>query len=266
MVGESGAGKTTLLRLVLGLLEPSEGTVRLEGAPWSGLPERMRRPRRPRMQAVFQEPLASLPPHRTGWEILSEPLEIQGRGTAATRREAAARQAARVKFPEMALNQRPSAWSGGLAQRLCLARALMLEPALLVLDEPFSALDPTLAGHLLALLLALKAEGTALLLVSHDLPTVRILCDRTLVLYGGEPMCQGETGQLLSELRHPYLRGLREAVAGLDGPVPRRWGTERLRPAVAGGCRLLDRCPRGDAECGSAPSFDRAERCWHPWV
>jgi ABC-type glutathione transport system ATPase component len=265
VVGESGAGKTTLLRLVLGLLEPSEGAVRLEGAPWSGLPERMRRPRRTRIQAVFQEPLASLPPHRTGWEILAEPLEIQGWGTAATRREAAARQAARVKFPEVALNQRPSAWSGGLAQRLCLARALMLDPALLVLDEPFSALDPTLAGHLLALLLDLKAEGMALLLVSHDLPMVQILCDRTLLLYGGEPMCQGETGQLLSELRHPYLRGLREAVADLDGPAPQRWGTERLRPAAAGGCRLLDRCPRSDAECGNAPSFDRTERCWHPW-
>jgi len=182
VVGASGAGKTTLLDLVLGLLEPTEGRILLEGAPWSPLPEPERRPRRPRIQAVFQDPLASLPPHRTGWEILQEPLAIWERGSEAARREAAARVAAKVKFPEAALAQRPAAWSGGLAQRLCLARALMLEPALLVLDEPFSALDPTLAGHLLALLLDLKAEGTALLLASHDGAAVEALCDRVLGL------------------------------------------------------------------------------------
>ncbi len=183
VVGESGAGKTTLLLLVLGLLEPAEGAVRLDGLPWSGVPERDRRPRRARMQAVFQDPHASLPPHRTGWEILAEPLEIQGRGTPASRREAAAQMAARVKFPEATLSQLPAAWSGGLAQRLCLARALMLEPALLVLDEPFSALDPTLASHLRALLLDLKAEGLTLLMASHDRRSVAGLCDCTLALH-----------------------------------------------------------------------------------
>jgi len=182
VIGASGAGKTTLLHLVLGLLEPTEGRILLEGAPWSPLPERERRLRRPRIQAVFQDPIASLPPHRTGWEILQEPLGVWERGTEVSRREAAARMAARVKFPEPALDQRPAAWSGGLAQRLCLGRALMLEPALLVLDEPFSALDPTLAGHLLALLLDLKAEGTALLLASHDGAAVEVLCDRVLEL------------------------------------------------------------------------------------
>lgn len=212
VVGESGAGKSTLLHLVLGLLEPTEGRIALEGDPWSPRPERERRPRRPRVQAVFQDPLASLPPHRTGWEILQEPLDIWARGTEAERRAAAARMAARVKFPEAALDQRPAAWSGGLAQRLCLGRALMLEPALLVLDEPFSALDPTLASHLLALLLDLKAGGTALLLVSHDLPAVRILCDRMLVLREGVPVCQGPVRQLLSDPTHPHLRTLWEAV------------------------------------------------------
>jgi ABC-type glutathione transport system ATPase component len=234
VVGASGAGKTTLLHLVLGLLAPTEGAVRLDGEPWSGLPERSRRPRRHRLQAVFQDPLASLAPHRTGWEILAEPLAIQGRGTPTSRREAAARMAARVKLPEAALAQRPSAWSGGLAQRLCLARALMLEPALLVLDEPFSALDPTLAGHLLALLLELKAGGTALLLSSHDLRVVRALCDHTLVLQGGVVLCQGGTGQLLSDPPHPHVRALRDAAPSLDAAPPRGPGAASVCGLEAG--------------------------------
>ncbi len=212
VIGASGAGKTTLLSLVLGLLEPTEGRITLEGEPWSPLSERQRRTRRPRMQAVFQDALASLPPHRTGWEILQEPLEVWQRGDVPSRRRAAARMAERVKFPEVALDQRPQAWSGGLAQRLCLGRALMLGPALLVLDEPFSALDPTLGGHLLALLLSLKAEGTALLLVSHDLPSVRGLCDQMLLLQGGQSLCRGPVGQLLSKPPHPHLQALWEAT------------------------------------------------------
>jgi ABC-type glutathione transport system ATPase component len=216
ILGASGSGKTTLLNLVLGLIEPSEGHIALAGQPWSPLLERERRARRPRIQAVFQEAQASLPPHRSGWEILQEPLEVWGRGDARSRREAAARMAARVRFPEAALSQKPEAWSGGLAQRLALARALMLEPALLVLDEPFSALDATLAGHLRDLLLTLKAEGTALLLASHELPLMGRLCDQLLLLREGRALCQGPAGQLLSDPPDPHLRDLLEAVPRLD--------------------------------------------------
>jgi peptide/nickel transport system ATP-binding protein len=215
LIGTSGSGKTTLLNLVLGLLEPSEGRILLEGEPWSPLPVKARRTRRPRVQAVFQDALASLPPHRTGWEILQEPLEIWRRGDGRSRREAAARMAARVKFPEAALAQRPTAWSSGLAQRLCLGRALMLEPALLVLDEPFSALDATLGGHLRALLLEVKAAGTAVIIASHDLPSVQMLCDQILLLQDGRALCQGPVGQLLSNPPHSHLRELLEAVPQL---------------------------------------------------
>jgi len=211
VIGTSGSGKTTLLNLVLGLVEPSMGGISFQGAPWSPLPERERRHRRPSIQAVFQDALGSLPPHRTGWQILQEPLEVWKRGTAQTRREAAARMAAKVKFPEAALAQLPGAWSGGLAQRLALGRALMLEPALLLLDEPFSALDPTLGGHLLTLLLSLKGEGIALLIASHDLEVVRRLCDQLLVLREGVALCQGPAGQLLSDPPHPHLGELLEA-------------------------------------------------------
>jgi peptide/nickel transport system ATP-binding protein len=216
VIGASGAGKTTLLNLVLGLVEPTVGRIELEGEPWSPLPERERRFRRPRMQAVFQDSLASLPPHRTGWEILQEPLEVWKRGDNRSRREAAAGMAERVKFPVASLHQRPEAWSGGLAQRLCLGRALMLEPALLVLDEPFSALDPTLGSHLLALLLELKAAGTAILLATHDLPSVLCLCDQMLLLQDGRTLCQGPVGQLLSDPLHTHLRDLLEAVPVLE--------------------------------------------------
>jgi len=208
VIGASGSGKTTLLNLVLGLVEPTEGRITLEGAPWSPLAERDRRPLRPRIQAVFQDPLAALPPHRTGWEILQEPLEVWRRGTAREQREAAARMAARVKFPEAALAQRPGAWSSGLAQRLCLGRALMLEPRLLVLDEPCSALDPTLASHLLALLLELKASGTALLMASHDLASVRALCDQMLGLEEGRSVAQGAVGDLIAHSGPSNLRAL----------------------------------------------------------
>jgi len=204
------------VNLVLGLLDPTVGRITLEGAIWSPLPERERRPRRPLVQAVFQDALASLPPHRSGWETLQEPLEVWGLGTKEERRAAATRMAARVKFPEGALDQLPGDWSGGLAQRLCLGRALMLGPAVLVLDEPCSALDPTLAAHLLALLLEVKAAGTALLLVSHDLPLVAALCDQVLVLKDGMPLGQGPTRQFLSDSEDPHVRALWAALPRLD--------------------------------------------------
>jgi len=179
VVGESGAGKTTLAWTILGLLAPAQGSIRLAGLPWSSMSEAQRRPHRPLIQAVFQDPQAALPPHLTGWEILEEPLVVHRRSH---RRETAATLADRVKFPLESLDQKRHQWSTGLAQRLCLARALMLRPRILVLDEPLSALDATLGGHLLELLKALKAEGLGLLFISHQMPAVQQLCDRVLRL------------------------------------------------------------------------------------
>lgn len=216
VVGESGAGKSTLLDLVLGLRPPTEGRILLDGEPWTPGPERVRRRRRHRIQAVFQDAPGSLPPHRTGWEILQDPLVLWGRGTPAQQRQAASRMAARLRVPEACLDQRPAQWSGGLAQRICLARALMLEPGLLVLDEPFSALDPTLAGQLAVLLQDLKAEGLALLLVTHDLRGARGLCDQLLVLEQGRALVQGPVEELLAERPHPALGALWEALPQLE--------------------------------------------------
>lgn len=210
VAGASGAGKTTLLALVLGLVTPTEGRILLEGEPWSPLSERDRRSRRPLVQAVLQDARASLPPHRTGWEILEEPLVVWGRGTLASRREAAAQMAARVHLPEAALAERPEAWSGGLAQRLCLGRALMLAPRLLVLDEPFSALDGPLAGALRDLLAGEQARGTALLLATHDLPAAADLCGHLLVLEEGQSVAQGSFQALVAD-GPPAVRRLWEA-------------------------------------------------------
>lgn len=219
VVGESGAGKSTLVDLVLGLQPPTEGQVLLEGRPWSPGPEACRRPRRPRLQAVFQDAAGSLPPHRTGWEILMDPLDLWARGSREQGRAAAAHMAERLKVPPDCLAQRPAAWSGGLAQRVALGRALMLEPALLVLDEPFAALDPILAGHLLALLQGLKAEGLALLLVTHDLRGVRALCDHLLVLGQGRAQVQGAVAEVLAEPPHPQVEALWAARPRLAGEV-----------------------------------------------
>jgi len=220
LVGESGAGKSTLLWTVLGLLEPAEGEVSLGGMPWSGLAETARRPRRALLQAVFQDPQASLPPHLNGWEILMEPLVIHRRGDAKARREVAAAMAERVKFPRASLDQLPAQWSGGLAQRLSLARALMLGPKLLVLDEPLSALDPTLADHLLNLLLELRAEGLSLLFASHDLRAVPRLCYRLVVPPGGPLEAVGRTKQLLADPNPSSFLRLWEAMPILGKGPP----------------------------------------------
>ena len=132
------------------------------------------------------------------------------RSTPATQREAAAQMAARVHFPEAALAGRPEGWSGGLAQRLCLGRALMLAPRLLVLDEPFSALDGPLAGALRDLLAAERARGTALLLATHDLPAVVDLCEHLLVLEGGRTVAQGRLQALITD-GPPAVRRLWDA-------------------------------------------------------
>ena len=212
VAGASGAGKSTLLDLLLGLEAPTEGGVRLEGRAWNPLPERARRSRRMRIQAVLQGAQASLPPHRTGWQILADPLEAHGRGGAPERRLRAAAMARRVALPEAALDLRPEALSGGMAQRLCLARALMLEPALLVLDEPFAGLDPILAAGLRDLLAAERERGLALVVATHDLRAVADLCSGLLVLEAGRPVARGPFRQQVGPEGPAAARRLWEAA------------------------------------------------------
>ncbi|SBW22583.1 ABC transporter [Candidatus Protofrankia californiensis] len=220
LVGESGSGKSTLARIVLGLLEPDEGRVELDAAPWSGVPERVRRSRRNAIQAVFQDPLSSFDPRLDAHHVLDEALAAAGmpRGQ---RRDACVSQLERVGLSAAHLQRRPAELSGGQRQRLALARALAAEPRVLVCDEPVSALDVSVQAQVLDLLADLRRDmGLAMLFVSHDLGVVHHISDRVLVMRDGRMVESGDAVQVLSSPAHPYTRQLVAAVPRLvPGPA-----------------------------------------------
>lgn len=198
VVGPSGAGKSSLMHALLGLAEPTEGTVHLAGEPWSGVPERRRRRLRARIQGLLQEPQAGLPPHRTGWEVVGAPLAALQACPSAARQERAAEAARLAGLPLEALDLRPPQLSGGMALRLALARALAPGPDLLALDEPYAGLDGPLSLRLEATLAGLQARGVALILATHDLPGARRACGRVLHLEAGRVAHLGPWGSASS--------------------------------------------------------------------
>lgn len=186
VVGSSGAGKSSLLHALLGLVEPSEGSVSLEGQPWSGVPEPARRARRTRIQGLLQEPQAGLAPHRSGWDGVVAPLVALGLGLPSERRDRAAEAAHLAGLPLEALDLRPPQLSGGMGLRLALARALVVKPAVLLLDEPYAGLDAPLSLRLEHTLADLQRQGLALVLATHGLPGARRSCGRVLHLEAGQ--------------------------------------------------------------------------------
>ncbi|WP_432933237.1 dipeptide ABC transporter ATP-binding protein [Microbispora sp. CA-135349] len=220
VVGESGSGKTTLARLVLGLLAPDAGEVTLRGGPWSGLPERERRPLRPAVQVIAQNPLDSFDPRHTVGRLVADPLSALPRGR---RGERAAELLGRVGLPPELLGRRPRELSGGQRQRVAIARALALRPEVLICDEPVSALDVSIQAQVLDLLAEIQAEdGTALLFISHDLGVVRHLSHRVLVMKDGRVVEEGDAGEVFHQPRHPYTRELLAAVPRLPEVDERR--------------------------------------------
>ncbi|GIX22626.1 MAG: hypothetical protein KatS3mg121_1409 [Gammaproteobacteria bacterium] len=226
LVGESGSGKSTLARAVMRLLRPEAGRIRLAGNDITTLGERALRPLRRRWQMVFQDPYASLNPRLSVAEALCEPLRVHGLvETAGAARKRAARLLEEVGLPAAALDRYPHEFSGGQRQRLAIARALALEPALLVADEPVSALDVTVQAQILELLQRLNRErGLSLLFISHDLAVVRFLADRVAVMHRGRLVEQGPTERVYDRPEHPYTRRLlasvpRPPVSG-HGPAP----------------------------------------------
>ncbi|MBX6387048.1 MAG: ABC transporter ATP-binding protein, partial [Microbispora sp.] len=215
VVGESGSGKTTLARLALGLLTPDAGEVTLRGGPWSRLPERERRPLRPAVQVIAQNPLDSFDPRYTVGRLVAEPISALPKRQ---RRERAAELLGRVGLPPGLLDRRPRELSGGQRQRVAIARALASRPEVLICDEPVSALDVSIQAQVLDLLAEIQAEdGTALLFISHDLGVVRHLSDRVLVMKDGRAVEEGDADEVFRRPRHPYTRELLAAVPRLPG-------------------------------------------------
>jgi len=246
IVGESGCGKSTLARLILRLIEPTSGRVRLEGDDISALSSGALRRRRRDMQIVFQDPFASLDPRMTIAQIIAEPLDIHGLGRPAERRRKVEDLLLMVGLDRSALSRYPHEFSGGQRQRIGIARAIALEPRLLILDEPVSALDVSIQSQILNLLVDLKARlNLSYIFISHDLSVVEHVSDRVAVMYLGRIVEEGRAGQVLRQPRHPYTEALVSAVPGSKGKSRIVLTGDPPSPeAVPEGCRFHPRCPK----------------------
>jgi peptide/nickel transport system ATP-binding protein len=220
LVGGSGSGKTTVARLLLALEEPDAGTVTLDGEPWSGVPERARRARRPRVGAVYQDPLASFDPRWSVDRILRDALDVAGR-SGADAFDSPATLLAQVDLDPALLGRRPARLSGGQRQRVAIARALAARPDVLVCDEPVSALDIAVQAQVLDLLDELQRRlGLGLLLISHDLGVVAHMSDEVAVMADGRIVERGSAEDVLTRPAHPVTRALLDAVPRLDPEAP----------------------------------------------
>ncbi|MBK0094615.1 ABC transporter ATP-binding protein [Erwinia sp. S63] len=212
VVGESGSGKTSLVKVVMGLTEPDSGTLQLEGERWDRLPEKARRARRARLQLIAQDPFSSFDPRYTVEKIIGESLDSVGiYGDA--RRQRVRQLLDEVQLGDRFLQRYPQQLSGGQRQRVAIARAFAPNPALLVADEPVSALDVSVQAQVLDLLAEMQAEhGTALLFISHDLGVIQHLADRVLVMQNGQIVESGALTQVFAAPQHPWTQKLLQAL------------------------------------------------------
>ena len=256
LVGESGCGKSSVARAVVGLHPPTSGSVVVDGTEIVGAGPRQLWAARGGMQMVFQDPAGSLNPRMRVGEAVGEPLLVRGLATGRTLRDRVGALLAEVGLRPEDASRYPHQFSGGQRQRVVIARALALRPALLVCDEPVSALDVSVRAQILNLLVALqRAHGMACLFVSHDLMVVRHVCDRVAVMYLGRLVELAPRDALFAAPRHPYTRALLAAVPDPD-PVLQR---AKPRIPLAGevpspanpppGCRFHTRCPMAAERC-----------------
>ena len=249
IVGESGCGKSTLAETVLNLHRPSGGTVQFKGEDIAGLSQQEMRPYRRQMQIIFQDPLASLNPRQTVGQILRAPMEVHDIGAdKADRTERAGDLLEEVGLKSNHLERYPHQFSGGQQQRIGLARALSVEPDLLIADEPVSALDVSVQSQVLNLFGDLQEEyGLSMLFIAHDLSVVRHIADRVAVMYLGQVVETAPVEELFENPRHPYTKALLSAVPRIDPAA--RGGRTILRGTVPSpidppqGCRFHTRCP-----------------------
>ncbi|MCC7283699.1 MAG: ABC transporter ATP-binding protein [Acetobacteraceae bacterium] len=254
LVGESGSGKSTIGRAVLRLIRPGSGRVVFQGADITSLPERRLRRLRGQMQIVFQDPWSALNPRMSVRRLIEEPLRLHSSLGAGERRDRAEALAGRVRLSAGMLDRYPAELSGGQLQRVCIARAIATDPALVVLDEPTSSLDLSVRAGILELLFALKEEaGAGLLFITHDLGTLRLIADRILVLYLGHVVEDGPAARVFDAPAHPYTQALLSAHLPADpaAKVSRHLLSGEVPSALVlpPGCAFAGRCPIAVARC-----------------
>ena len=251
LVGESGCGKSTLGKTLLRLVPSAGGAIELDGADITGLGDGAMAPHRRKIQMIFQDPFGSLNPRQTVGTLLDTALKVHHLGDRAERRARLQEIVARVGLPADSLDRYPHEFSGGQRQRIGIARALILRPALIVCDEPVSALDVSIQAQILNLLVDLKRDlGLSYLFISHDLSVVRYFADRVLVMYLGRIVESAGHATLWRDPRHPYTKALFASVPSADpsharGPAIRG----ELTAAPEAGCRFSARCPAATDRC-----------------
>jgi oligopeptide/dipeptide ABC transporter ATP-binding protein len=264
LVGESGCGKTTTSKLILGLERPTAGSIRFDGCDVLALGREGERAYRRSVQAVFQDPYASLDPRMRVGTIVAEPLVINRELDAPGRRRRVAELLELVGLPERAATLYPHEFSGGQRQRVAIARALALSPRLVVLDEPVSALDVSIRAQILNLLVDLQERlRVSYLFIAHDLAAVAHMSRTIAVMYLGQIVELGDADTVALEPRHPYTKALFAAALPVDLDRPRdevALAGEVPSPlAPPAGCRFHPRCPSAMARCATEPPALRPE-------
>ena len=258
IVGESGCGKSTLARLILRLIEPTAGTIHFNGEDLVGLASSELRRRRRDIQIVFQDPYASLDPRMNVASIISEPLDIHGIGSKAERKAKVLDLLDLVGLDRNAAAKYPHEFSGGQRQRIGIARAIALEPKLVVLDEPVSALDVSIQSQILNLLIDLKKRlGLSYIFISHDLSIVEHVSDDVAVMYLGQIVEHGKAAQVLRAPLHPYSQALVSAIPEIDPKKKKQrivlTGDPPNPEDIPPGCPFHPRCRQVMATCRQTP-------------
>ena len=246
LVGESGSGKTTLARCILRLVEPTSGSIRLGDTDITHLGGGELRRLRPQIQVVFQDPVGSLDPRMSVFDLIAEPLRAHRKLSKQELRSTVDQLIDEVGLVSALRDRRPHELSGGQCQRVAVARAISLQPRLLILDEPTSALDVSVQAQVLELLVRLRSEhDLTYLLISHDLGVIRYLCERVAVMYLGRIVEQGPAEDIFESAQHPYTRALIGARPDVDSDEPPRLllqGEVPSATAPPSGCAFHPRC------------------------
>lgn len=257
LVGESGCGKSTLSNAIVGFQPPVSGSIMVNGAEVVGADRRKLNDIRRKVQMIFQDPALSLDPRATIGATIAEPLRVRDIATGPELKQKVADLLLQVGLRPEHANRYPHQFSGGQRQRVVIARALALEPALVICDEPVSALDVSVRAQILNLLVALqKRTGVSYLFISHDLSVVRHICDRVVVMYLGRFVEVADRDAFFANPKHPYTRALMSAVPEPDPTVQRakrrmELSGELPSPAnIPAGCAFHTRCPMATEICG----------------